>query len=233
MRVNYLQHVPFEGLAAIEPWLVERYYRITPTRLFVGEGLPSTSDFDWLIVMGGPMGANEDRLYDWLMPEKALIRAAINEGKTVLGICLGAQLIAAALGAKVYSNSHREIGWFPITRTWDAANIGLSGILPPQSDVSHWHGDTFDLPAGATRLASSEACLNQAFYVGDKVLGLQFHMETTFQAASQMVVSLPEELASGGRYVQTADQILSSPERFDRANELMAKVLSALASAAG
>lgn len=231
MRVSYLQHVPFEDLAAIEPWLAERQHCITPTRLFAGEKLPATSDFDWLIVMGGPMGANDDRLYAWLHPEKALIKAAIDEGKTVLGICLGAQLIAAALGARVYPNSQREIGWFPITRTTDAIGVGLGSVFPSQCDVFHWHGDTFDLPPGTTRLASSEACLNQAFCMGDKILGLQFHLETTPQSASRMISNLSDELASGGGYVQTSQQILSTPERFDRANELMAEALSTLAFA--
>lgn len=232
MRVFCLQHVAFEGPGAIEGWLARHDHSLSRVRLFAGELLPAVGDFDWLIVMGGPMGANDDDRYPWLHGEKELIRAAIEEGKIVLGICLGAQLIASALGARVFANPHREIGWFPVTRTADAAAQRLGRVFPERCEVFHWHGDTFDLPAGGVRLASSEACLNQAFCVGERVLGLQFHVETTAGSAAELVTRCGDELAQGGDYVQTPEQMLVAPERFDRANTLMADVLSALAGAA-
>jgi len=228
MRVSCLQHVPFEGPAAIEPWLQKHGHSIAVTRLFANAPLPTTREFDWLIVMGGPMGANDEAAHDWLRAEKALIKSAIDDGKIVLGICLGAQLIAAALNAKVYANGQREIGWFPISRTTTATQYRLGRILPDKVDVFHWHGDTFDLPHGAARLASSVGCLNQAFCAGEKVLALQFHVESTPDSVSQILQYCRDELSDGGAYVQTPDQMLADSGRFDRANQLMSEVLAAL-----
>lgn len=114
MRAHYLQHVPFEGLGSIEAWLHEAGYSIGVTRLFEGDAFPDPDDLDLLIVMGGPMSVNDEHRYPWLIQEKAFIRAAIDAGVAVLGVCLGAQLIASAHGAPVYPNHAAEIGWFPI-----------------------------------------------------------------------------------------------------------------------
>ena len=114
MRAHYLQHVEFEGLGSIEPWLKAAGYEITNTRLFESAKLPDLKKIDLLIVMGGPMSVNDEDDFPWLVSEKKFIREAINSGKPVLGICLGAQLIASATGARVYRNPIKEIGWFPI-----------------------------------------------------------------------------------------------------------------------
>ncbi len=229
MRVHYLQHVEFEGLGSIEPWLLAAGHRITRTRLYAGDRPPASDDFDWLIVMGGPMGANDDATLPWLAAEKRLIREAVDDGKRVLGICLGAQLIAAVLGAEVYRNAEREIGWFEIRRTSHAATHGLGRVLPQRADVFHWHGDTFDLPPGAVALAESDACRNQAFAVGDHVLALQFHLETTPAAAAALIDHCRDELTDGP-YVQTAEQMSARPERFETLNHLMAGVLQAISN---
>ncbi|HEX4132241.1 MAG TPA: type 1 glutamine amidotransferase [Pirellulales bacterium] len=229
MRVHHLQHVPFEGLGSIEPWLLEAGHRVSRTRQFAGERPPSVDDFDWLIVMGGPMGANDDAKLTWMTPEKALIRQAIDAGKRVLGVCLGAQLLAAVLGAKVFKNVEREIGWFDVERAPDATKHRLGEVLPKRAEVFHWHGDTFDLPKGATLLASSIACRNQAFALGDKVLALQFHLEMTPDLAAALVDHCADELEPRP-YIQTGEQMLAVPERFARGNAMMNKVLEVLAA---
>ena len=114
MKIHYLQHVPFEGLGSIESALKEGGHSISVTRLFSDDPLPDISAFDWLIVMGGPMGIKDEDEYSWLRTEKEFIKKTIQTGKVVLGICLGAQLIAEVLGARVYKNKYREIGWFDI-----------------------------------------------------------------------------------------------------------------------
>jgi GMP synthase (glutamine-hydrolysing) len=227
MRVHYLQHVEFEGLAAIEPWLRANGHTITGTQLFAHEALPSTPHFDWLIVMGGPMGANDAARHHWLDAEKELIRQAIEEEKIVLGICLGAQLIAAALGAAVYKNAHREIGWFDIARSTEAADHPLGRLFPERVKVFHWHGDTFDLPAGAVRLASSDACGNQAFSFGKNILALQFHLETTLESAGQLVQNGGRELVPGP-FVQTPQELVGPRSQFETINRLLTDLLNAL-----
>ncbi|WP_343219111.1 type 1 glutamine amidotransferase [Cerasicoccus frondis] len=227
MRAHYLQHVPFEGLGSIEKWLEKAGYEITCTQLFAGDELPAVAGIDLVIIMGGPMSVNDEASHTWLRAEKAFIRDAIAEGKAVLGICLGAQLIANALGGEVYPNAEREIGWIPV----QAANHERSDLFqfPPVVGVFHWHGETFDLPHGAVLTASSAACANQAFQLGGKVVGLQFHLETTPESAKALVDHCGDELATGGPYVQTAEQMLQVvPERFIAINALMANLLSYL-----
>ena len=130
--------------------------------------------------------------FPWLVSEKQFIREAIRSGKPVLGICLGAQLIASAMGAGVYRNPLKEIGWFPIRGI--SSNDSSVFCFPPSMIVFHWHGETFDLPPGATRLAKSDGCENQAFQFGQSVIGLQFHLETTPLAAREMVLNCRNEL---------------------------------------
>ncbi len=223
MRVHYFQHVPFEGLGSMAGWMEARSARVTSTRFFEDPSLPGMTDFDWLIVMGGPMSVNDEETFPWLGAEKAFIAEAIAANKVVVGICLGAQLIAGALGARVYPKSQAEIGWFPIERT---RGHGVRA-LPAQADVFHWHGETFDIPAGAHGFARSEACDNQAFAIGDRVLGFQFHLETTVKTARAMISACGEELVPG-RFIQTAEEILASTQRFDRINAIMMGVLDSL-----
>jgi len=209
MKLHYLQHVPFEGLGIIEDWAKTQDAEISCTRLFAGEQLPDIGSFDWLVVMGGPMGIYDHKEHPWLIAEKEFIKAAIDTGKTVLGICLGAQLIADVLGAKVYPGSQKEIGWFPIQRS-----EGAPELLPATLTAFHWHGDTFELPAGATRLASSEACKNQGFIYNDRVVALQFHLETTPESMEALIENCAEELPNvdaASSFVQKERQTLMAP----------------------
>ena len=230
MRAHCLQHVPFEGLGSIESWLMAAGCELSATRFYEAPGLPDLNELDLLVVMGGPMSVIDEDEYPWLAAEKKLIREAIRAGKPILGVCLGAQLIASALGARVYPNREKEIGWFPVKATQP---IGPSIFrFPPSIDVFHWHGDTFDLPCGAVRLARSEGCENQAFQLGRSAIGLQFHLETTPRSARELVAHCRSEL-SASAYVQSEAAILAAPaEKYRTANSLMGEVLSFLTGAA-
>lgn len=238
MRVHWLQHVPFEGLGSIEAWLTAHNYSITCSRLWAGDTLPESEDFDWLIVMGGPMNVDDLAGYPWLEPELKLIGAALAHEKTVLGICLGAQLMARALGALVERGDPAEIGWFEVELT----NLGAQSPIFADFEASftgfHWHGDRFAIPTGAELIASSQACNNQAFIYGKRALGLQFHLETTPQSAAQLVQHCGQELRQGqgrdggrDKFVQTAEQILARPDQFAALNKLMDSLLSRLVQA--
>lgn len=209
----------------MEPWLRARATRLTATRLFEDPALPALDDFDWLVVMGGPMGVGDEVLHPWLADEKRFVRSAVGSGKVVLGVCLGAQLVAASLGAAVRRNREREIGWFPVGSAGGAGPFAAHFARP--LEVFHWHGDTFEIPAGAVHLARSEACENQAFALGERVLGLQFHLETTPEGARALVENCRDELTEG-RFVQSEHALLASPERFARIHHVMEGVLEEL-----
>lgn len=208
MRIHYFQHVPFEGLASIERWARFKEHTLTVTKFYKNNRLPEIEEIDWLIVLGGPMNIYEEDKYPWLTAEKTFIRKAVESNKTVVGICLGAQLIADVLGAKVYPGKYKEIGWFPIRLTQEARQSNIFGFLPEQFNVFHWHGDTFDLPAGAVHLARSAGCENQAFVYNECILGLQFHLESTEQSIRQIVRNCENELIQAP-YVQSAGEILA------------------------
>jgi GMP synthase-like glutamine amidotransferase len=168
--------------------------------------LPSVADFDALIAMGGPMSVNEEVIYPWLVEEKHLLRGAVQAGKPVLGVCLGAQLMASSLGASVYPNAEKEIGWLPVEGVASTEPGYFS--FPPSLLAFHWHGETFDLPPGARLLARSAGCANQAFQVGRRAIGLQFHLETTPESARLLVENCGGDLVEG-RFVQDGEALLA------------------------
>lgn len=225
MNVHVLQHVPFEGIGSMEPWLLKRGAKLGYTRFYESSRLPEVRGLDLVIAMGGPMSVNDEETLPWLMEEKRFIREAIQQGVPVLGICLGAQLIASAMGSRVYPSGLREIGWFDI----DAMPSGRSHfVFPSKVPVFHWHGETFDLPENAVHLARSAACRNQAFQIGRHVIGLQFHLETTPDSARALVEHCRDELA-GGEFVQADEAILNPPVGYyRRINELMEDILEYL-----
>jgi GMP synthase-like glutamine amidotransferase len=223
MNVQVLQHVPFEGLGSIEAWLSQAGAVVHHTRFYQSAELPDPGSIDFVIAMGGPMSVNDEQDYPWLKAEKAFIREAVERGRAVLGVCLGAQMIASALGARVFANAHKEIGWFPVQAvSQDADAFGF----PPQATVFHWHGETFDLPPGAVHLASSAGCRNQAFQIGSNVIGLQFHLETTPETADQLIRHCRAELVAG-EYVQTEQILRAAPaDAYRGINRLMNDVLA-------
>ncbi len=202
MNIHILQHVSFETPGRISEWAALRNHNLSFTFLFDAAPVyPSPAVIDMLVILGGPMAVYEEMSYAWMTAEKAFIRDCIHRQKIIMGICLGAQLLAGALGAAVYPHTEKEIGFFPVT----LHTAPLLTHLPRSWEVFHWHGDTFDLPEGAVRLAYSEACVNQAFQKG-KCVGIQFHPEVTAGLIGQMLQHEQEEIAVA-RYVQDVQTI--------------------------
>lgn len=224
MRIHSLQHVPFEDIGSMATDFRNRGYSLSTTHWYKGDSAPDSSNFDALIVMGGPMGIYDEAIYPWLADEKILIKNAIAAGKIVLGICLGAQLIADVLGAKVTRNAHKEIGWLPINVNPAAANHPVAQVFARHPEVFHWHGDTFALPPGAVHLASSEGCANQAYCYADNVFGFQFHLETTPASARALIEHCSEDI-DGSRYTQSAQTILAGDDKFTQINSAMSEVI--------
>ena len=207
MRLRCLQHVPFEGPEEIAHWARERGHSLGITRLFRDEPLPTIEEFDWLIVMGGPMSVHDERLYPWLTDEKSLITHCLQERRFILGVCMGSQLLAECLGAPVYRNAVKEVGWLPVLLHAEVAAGSLLEGLSAELTVLHWHGETYDLPRGCLHLAESEGCVVPAFE-HPMALGLQFHFETTRNGLRQLVLHCREDMGMG-TYEQSVDVILS------------------------
>jgi GMP synthase-like glutamine amidotransferase len=228
LRFHCLQHVAFEDPGYIKTWITENQDQLTTTHLYLGEPLPLPDSFDWLIVMGGPMSVGDEADYSWLKAEKSFIRNVIDAGKTVVGICLGAQLIANALGAAVCPNRKKEIGWFPVSLTEAGKKSSVTQNLPKEMTVLHWHGDTFDLPEGAVHLARTEICPNQAFLFKERVLGLQFHFEATPETLIRMIENCRHELVPD-EFVQCETAIMQNAEHCAKTNKWLAEILTQLA----
>jgi GMP synthase-like glutamine amidotransferase len=221
MRIHCLQHVGFESPGFIATWCDAHSHELVMVRLFNEEPLPSPSDIEALVVMGGPMGVEDDAHHPWMKGEKHLIGAVLEAEKRVLGICLGAQMIAHVSGARVYRNRFQEIGWFPV----EATPEGVSRLaLPHLFQVFHWHGDTFQLPAGAVNMARTDACEQQMFVLGDRVLGVQFHLEVARADVEAMCDHAGSDLPEGP-YVQTADRMKDFLQDYTASHRLLESVL--------
>lgn len=217
MTITVWQHVDFEGPAAIEEWADLRGYDLEVIRLDLDEPLGVR---DALVILGGPMSVYDDS--PRLEAEKSALKSYINRGGRVFGVCLGAQLIADVMGAKVYSSGTREAGWRSVT----FASHPLIDGLGSEAVVFHWHGDTFDLPPGATLLASNDAFKSQAFCAKDgRVLATQFHFEATRDSLNDLLDANEEYLEFDSPFVQTAEQIVGGEEYIDEANRLLFEIL--------
>jgi GMP synthase (glutamine-hydrolysing) len=194
-----IQHVAPEGPGRIGAVLAARGIAVDVTRVDSGEPIPEGLDgLDGLVVMGGPMGVYEGDVYPHLLAEQRLIERAVAANMPILGVCLGSQLLAATLGAKVAPGPRKEIGWFTVTLEDGARGDPLFGAAPTSFIPLHWHGDVFDLPAGAVSLARSALTAHQAFRFGRAAYGLLFHLEATGEQVSTMVREFADELASAG-----------------------------------
>lgn len=226
MKAQIIQHVPFEGAGYVATWLDRHGAAVETTHLYRGDKLVCDPSRDLVVIMGGPMSVNDGASFPWLEDEKRYIQGLVRIGTPLLGICLGAQLIASALGARVYPADQKEIGWFPIETVGQGSEVFR---FPETLPVFHWHGETFDLPAGSELLARSAACENQAFQIGQRIIGLQFHLETTPESVRSMLDACVSDLVSGGRYVQSG-QIIERAELtlYAVANRVMAELLDYL-----
>ena len=229
INIHCLTHVAFEDAANLGQWATLRRHTLTYTQLYRDEPLPSLESFDMLAIMGGPMNIYQHDEYPWLAQEKRFIRRVIDAGKKVIGVCLGAQLIADALGGAVTENIHKEIGWHKIKLSSRAAKSVALSTLPREMAVFHWHGDTFSTPLGAIHLASSTVCTNQAFQYGDHVLALQFHMEYTQENIEKMLTHCADELIDTP-YIQTPEQIRSGYDNIPRNTAWLYTLLDAFVS---
>ncbi|MCB0346024.1 MAG: type 1 glutamine amidotransferase [Bdellovibrionales bacterium] len=227
MKISVLQNVDFEGPGAIADWAEQRRWDMEVVRAYAGDSVQRAAGSELLVVLGGPMGVGDTDKFPWLESERNLISTEVSRGGRVLGICLGAQLLASAMGADVSSSPYKEIGWFPVRRITSAANCFMHDVLPEQFSAFHWHGDMFAVPTGAISLAESDGCPNQGFLFGNKALGLQFHLEVKADGVEKLVEACPQDLNTG-RFVQTAEKMLKSSELFAESNQLLFAVLDAL-----
>ena len=224
MRIAILQNSEDTPPGTLLNWIELRGHSHVTVKVWETTELPDLSEVDWIVVLGGPMNVDETDRYPWLKVEKTYLSRAIREKRHCLGLCLGGQLLAQALGAKVVRHRHKEIGWHPVEIEGGRAKINMF----------HWHEDTFDLPPGARLIASNEATLNQGFAFGEEIVGVQFHPEAT----EAWVRSCAEEIAAGGeaasrdRYVQSPRQMIEGLDQlepmrkwfFDWLDELASKI---------
>ncbi len=224
MNALFLKHVPFEGPAAAGKILERMGIGYRTCDVCDGGVLPDHGAYDLLFVMGGPMGAYDEAAFPWLAPELRWLEGAVAADKKIVGICLGAQLLARVLGAGVRKNPVSEIGWFPVTRLVHEPVTRF----PEEFTPFHWHGDTFDIPSGAIRLARSEACENQAFLYGGGILGLQFHLEATREGIGDLIANCGADCSTGGPFVQEAGDMLK-PRDMKGIHGLMKGIIASLA----
>jgi GMP synthase-like glutamine amidotransferase len=226
MNLHYLQHESYEIPANILKWGINKKYQITKTLLYKNEPLPDINDVDLLVIMGGPMNVYEDDKYQWLKPEKEFIEKAIISGKKILGLCLGAQLVACVLGATVKPNECREIGWFPIKLQKSAIKLKLFKEIPTEFTTFHWHSDTFEIPSNSIKIAESEACKNQGFVYSDRIIGLQFHPEVDAATVKNYLKSEKNWVTE--KYVQDMQEISKNKEHYNLNLTIINTLLSEL-----
>lgn len=230
LRIHCLIHVSFEGIGHIESWAKKHKHHLSYTHLYKEIKFPNQDEFDMLIVMGGPMNIYQEDIYPWLVTEKKFIKKSIESDKIVVGFCLGSQLIADVLGAKVTQNKEKEIGWFPIQLTDEGKKTFIFQDKNIPFSVFHWHGDTFSIPPNSIRLASSNGCHNQAFLYNNKVLGLQFHLEVTYDSLGEMIRNGVDELTDD-KYIQSTQEIKDkSYDSLLQCNNLLEHILDRLSS---
>lgn len=222
-------HVPFEGPGKIADWIAENGHSLHYTRFYDGDDLPDASSVDMLVIMGGPMDVFDFHIHPWMEDEIEWVKAFIGTGKAVLGICLGAQIIASALGKEVYPGPHKEIGWHNLQFFPSLGDFKICKDLPATRKVFHWHGDTFNIPEGATRIAGSQAFPNQGFIYANHVVALQFHLELTPESLMELVDNCRDELVEGP-FIQSEKEILSEKKSFEPNHQVLYHFLDYLCS---
>jgi len=228
MKFLCIQQVTFEPPGNIQRWANEYQHKLEIWKIYNSCLLSTIDEFDGIILLGGPMSVNDAEKYPWLKDEFSLVEQAINKNKLILGVCLGAQIIAKVLGVKVKKMEQREIGFFPVCLTNQAINQSKCFTSIPRCFLAfHWHCEMFSIPEGALHLANSKACQNQAFeYDNGKVLALQFHLETNRENLSALIANGADNLRIGGQYVQRMEYMHDTLKRIsDEYYSLLARVL--------
>ncbi|MDO9253896.1 MAG: type 1 glutamine amidotransferase [Bacteroidales bacterium] len=224
MHIHYFQHNHFEDLGFIGNWAKSNNVTTSVTRLDLKSELTSIEDFDWLVIMGGAMGVHDSDQYPWITEEIEFVKKAIHSGKIVIGVCLGSQMIASALGARVYKNTEPEMGFWPINFSQEAQLDSVFRHFPAQLDVMHFHFDTFTLPEGAILMASSMVTPVQAFRYGKNVFALQFHSELTESNLPVFIKELETEIIPG-QLVQNPQEMFQKIKHCSINNEIFSKAL--------
>jgi GMP synthase-like glutamine amidotransferase len=224
VKIHCLQHLKNDTLGNIGIWIDEKGYRLTKTLLYENSVFPAPEEFDMLLIMGGTMSVYQEDEYPWLKPEKEFVKETIKAGKPIMGSCFGAQMIAEVLGGKVRENQYKEIGWHTVRSVEGKSSSEIkSSKLPscmfPEFTGFMWHGDTFEIPAGAVKLFESEACQNQGFIYNGKVFGLQFHPEANRQWVRNLIRDSGHDLVSG-KYIQSEKEILGQESFFESSRNL-------------
>jgi len=220
-------HVPFEGPGVMADWIRKHGHRLEYTRFHENESLPEASEVDLLIIMGGPMNVFDFHIHPWMQEEIEWVRAFIRSGKPALGICLGAQILAAALGEEVYPGPEKEIGWHNLQFLPSLGEFRIFKELPVARKVFHWHGDTFNIPEGAVGIARSQLFPNQGFIYDRRVVALQFHLEVTPDAVRGMLENCRDELVKSP-HIQSAKEILAETDYFESNQQVLYKFLDYL-----
>ena len=230
MHIVCLTHAIFEGPGLIERWAQVRGHSME-TVLLSERGFVHPAEPDFLVVMGGPMNIYQHEEHPYLPEEKRFIRSVIDGDAMVLGVCLGAQLLADVLGGNVYQGEHKEIGWFDTKLTAAGKASAVFGRLPEEFLAFHWHSDTFSIPPEAVLTASSEACVNQAFeYDLGRVVGTQFHLERTSDTLGELITACREDITDG-TWIRSGKEMLSNAARFRDAEEQLYVLLDAMSAA--
>lgn len=236
MKIHCLQHIETETLGNIATWIEEKNHELTKTLLYEeGHRFPDPGNFDLLLIMGGTMSVYQEEEYPWLKPEKDFVRQTIEAGKPILGSCFGAQMLAEVLGGKVTRNRFKEIGWHRVRSTVNGKENGpfpeecfpeeyLPAGIHPEFTAFMWHGDTFEIPAGAIRLFESEACINQGFIYKGNVLGLQFHPEADEKWIKNLIEDSGHEIVEG-KYIQIEEEMLGQEEFLEGSRALAFAVM--------
>ena len=229
MRWHCLQHLPGEGPGHAATWLAAHGHALSYTRLFEPDPVfPALAEFDGLLILGGAMSVHDEAKFPWLASEKAFLREALRAGKFTLALCLGAQLVAEALGGEVRPNPAPEIGFWTVRFAAKALTHPLLRGWPAKATVLHWHFDTFMVPPGALRVGMSAGCAAQGFVWGDGVIGLQFHPEMTEAMVEDLLAFENHETAAEQEFVQTAAQIRSKLKSVWKGRQLLEQLLANL-----
>ncbi|MCE1271069.1 MAG: type 1 glutamine amidotransferase [Acinetobacter sp.] len=238
LRVHYFQHIAGEGFGSCYDYLKAHQAKITATEFFALpvdlplelEALPHIDEVDLLIIMGGTMSVNDEANYPWLKLEKRWLRRYLSAGKPAIGLCLGGQLIANALGASVSRNQHQELGWMDVGRVSHVPENYFQ--IPEKINIMQWHSETFEIPRGGVRLAQNNVCQNQMYQIGRNVLGFQFHPEMTPHALQLLIENEEDSAVFNGQYVQPIAELKKTiKSKFEQGNQLLNRAIDYVVNA--